>query len=213
MGAGPRPDERRGKGFTMRSWRLLAFALFTAAALGPLPLHAQEPVSVSCDGFVIGYGGVAKQRSCVIVKIDQGTDSYKSSQLTVIDHTFFILMYYVESGYKAYLPLHSLQEMTDDSRIFSATGEWQEPRTLLGYDVAVFNGVLKGREIPSVCAVYSRYSGDPGRIEYSRGPGFKNHLVGYYCAVTETLSSEQLGDGFYSVMRDVIGKLQVPSAQ
>ena len=30
-----------------------------------------------------------------------------------------------------------------------------------GQLVAVFNGALKGREIPSLCAVFSRYDGDP----------------------------------------------------
>lgn len=199
----------------MPAWKLLALSFIGLASLMcPAALRAQEPQSVPCDGFVIGYGGEAKQRSCVIVKVDQGTDTYKSSQLTVIDHTFFILMYYVESGYKAYLPQHSLQEMTDDSRIFSGAGRWQEPQNIQGFEVAVFDGVLKGRDLPSLCAVYSRYSGDPGNmIDQSRGPGFKNHLVGYYCAVTDSVPPEQQGSGFYAVVKDVIAKLQVPPVE
>ena len=196
----------------MRAWKLPVLAAVTLAAVTiSAELHAQEPQAVSCDGFVIGYDGPAKQRSCVIVNVEQGTQTYKSSQLTVIDHAFFILTYYIESGYKTYLPQHTLQEMTDSSRVFDQTGDWREPRTILGFDVAVFNGVLRGRQIPSLCAVISRYSGDPGNtVEYTLGPGFKNHFTGYYCAVTEALTPEQQGDGFYSLVQDVVSKLRLP---
>jgi hypothetical protein len=187
--------------------------LFLALAVVTIPLlaRAQEPQAVPCEGFVIGYDGPAKQRSCVVVDVEQGTQTYKSSQLTVIDHAFFILTYYIESGFKTYLPQHTLQEMTDSSRVFDQTGDWREPRTIQGFDVAVFNGVLKGRQIPSICAVISRYSGDPGnQVDYSLGPGFKNHFTGYYCAVAESLTPAQQGDGFYAVVQDVIGKLRLP---
>ena len=140
---------------------LLALAMLMAVS-SPRGARADDPVAVSCDGFVIGYQGAAKQRGCVVVKVDEGTQTYTSSQLTVIDHAFFILMYYIESGFKTYMPLHSLQEMTEDSKVFGTTGDWLQQRSILGFDVAVFNGALKGREIPSTCAVFSRYSGDPG---------------------------------------------------
>jgi hypothetical protein len=184
-----------------------------AAVIAPAGVRADDPVAVSCDGFVIGYQGPAKQRGCVIVKVDEGTQTYTSSQLTVIDHAFFILMYYIESGFKTYMPLHTLQEMTEDSKVFGATGDWLQQRSILGFDVAVFNGALKGRAIPSLCAIFSRYSGDPGnQVDYTMGPGFKNHLVGYYCAVTASLMPEQQGEGFYSVVQNVIGQLVVPPA-
>ena len=111
------------------------------------------------------------------------------------------------------MPLHTLQEMTEDSKVFGATADWQPQQSILGFDVAVFSGALKGREIPSLCAIFSRYSGDPGnQVEYSMGPGFKNHLVGYYCAVPASLMLEQQGVGFYSVVQNVIGQLTVPPA-
>jgi hypothetical protein len=194
----------------MRGRFFLLLALVTAGFL-PAGARAEDPVAVSCDGFVIGYQGPAKQRGCVIVNVEEGTQTYKSSQLTVIDHAFFILMYYIESGFKTYMPLHTLQEMTEDSKVFGATGDWQPQRSILGFDVAVFNGALKGREIPSVCAIFSRYSGDPGNgVDYTLGPGFKNHVVGYYCAVTASLTPEQQGEGFYAVVQNVIGQLTVP---
>ena len=195
----------------MRGWKLFLPLLAFAAAMLPAGAEAQDPQAVPCEGFIIGYDGPAKQRSCVIVQVNQGVQTYKSSQLTVIDHAFFILTYYIESGYKTYLPQHTLQEMTNSSRVFDQTGDWQEPRTILGFDVAVFDGVLRGRQIPSLCAVISRYSGDPGNtVEYTLGPGFKNHFTGYYCAVTEALTPEQQGDGFYSIVQDVVSKLRLP---
>ena len=195
----------------MRGWKLFLPLLALAAAMLPAGAEAQDPQAVPCEGFIIGYDGPAKQRSCVIVQVNQGVQTYKSSQLTVIDHAFFILTYYIESGYKTYLPQHTLEEMTDSSRIFGQTGDWREPQTIQGFDTAVFTGVLKGRQIPSLCAVISRYSGDPGnQVDYSLGPGFKNHFTGYYCAVIQSLTPEQQGDGFYALVRDVIGKLRLP---
>jgi len=199
-------------GMRCRIFLLLGLVLL-AAAIAPAAARAHDPVAVSCDGFVLGYQGPAKQRGCVVVKVEEGTQTYTSSQLTVIDHEFFILMYYIESGFKTYMPLHTLQEMTEDSKVFGATGDWLQQRSILGFDVAVFNGALKGREIPSLCAIFSRYSGDPGnQVDYTMGPGFKNHVVGYYCAVTASLPPEQQGEGFYAVVQNVIGQLVVPPA-
>jgi hypothetical protein len=201
------------EGDAMRGGKLLPALLILAAAVS-LPARAQEPVAVSCDGFVIGYDGPAKQKGCVVVDVEQGPQTYKSSQLTVIDHTFFILMYYIESGFRSYLPEHGLREMTNSSNVFAQTGDWQAQRTIQGFEAAVFTGVLKGRQIPSICAVISRYSGTPGRdVDQSLGPGYKDHLTAYYCAVAESLTPEQQGAGFYELVRDVIGRLRVPPAE
>ena len=48
--------------------------------------------------------GAGQERGCVIVKVEEGTQTYTSSQLTVIDHAFFILMYYIQTASRTTCP-------------------------------------------------------------------------------------------------------------
>ena len=61
-----------------RIFLLLALVML-AAVIAPAGVRADDPVAVSCDGFVIGYQGPAKQRGCVIVKVEEGTQTTPSS--------------------------------------------------------------------------------------------------------------------------------------
>jgi len=190
---------------------VLAFALL-APAFSPAA-RADEPVAVSCDGFIPGYDGPGTHRQCVEADVSDGTETMKVHQMMVADKDFFMLVNYIEGGYKTYLPQKRLPEIVQDQRRFSATTDWQDPRSILGLDVAVFVGVLKGSQFPSQCGIFSRYSGDPGgQYDSSRGPAFKNHVFGYYCALPESLASDQRGEGFYAILQDVIAKLRLPPA-
>ncbi len=200
----------------MRSWVSLVLAA-TALGLGSLmPVRgwADEPAAVSCDGFLPGFDGEAKEKTCVIANVQDGTTTTNTRQLVVLDHAFFMIVLYDQAGYKTQLPEHSLEQIIDESHMFSAAGDWQTPQTIQGLDVAVFNGVLKGRKSSDICAVFSRYSGSPGNdYDSSFGPAFKNHVFGFYCAVPVSVAPEQQGEGFYSVVQGVIAQLRLPAAE
>ena len=207
---------RRAAGSAVSQALLLLLATFALAqtTLRPARAVADEPTVVPCDGFLLGYDGPVKQRQCLIADVHDGTQTMKTHQMMLVDHAFFVLVNYIESGFKTYLPIRKLDEIAQDSRLFSETGDWLEPRRILGLEVAVFNGILKGRQYPDVCAIFSRYSGDPGnQYDSTLGPAFKNHVVGYYCAVPASLTPEQRGEAFYAIVREVIAKLRLPAAE
>jgi hypothetical protein len=200
----------------MRSWicLLLASMALGLGALLPALGWADEPAPVSCDGFPISYAGGAKQRQCLVANVADGIQTMQTHQLMVVDRAFFLLVNYIESGYKTYLPEHKLDEIVEDSRLFAGTADWLTPQSIQGIDVAVFSGMLKGRQYPDVCAIFSRYSGNPGNdYDSSFGPAFKNHVVGYYCVVPASLAVEQRGEGFYSVVQGVIAQLRLPPVE
>jgi len=62
------------------------------------------------------------------------------------------------------------------------------------------------------CAIFSRYSGNPGNYEFDAGPGYPNRVVGYYCAPPGFLTPPQRGDGFYGLVETALGRLKLPPA-
>jgi hypothetical protein len=189
-------------------------ALTFSFSLGCATALADGPVAVSCDGFIPGYDGPGSKRQCVEADVSDGTETWRTRQILVADKDFFMRVNYIESGYKTYLPQKQLPEIVQDQGRFSATTDWQDPRSILGLDVAVFVGVLKGSNFAGLCGVFSRYSGDPGnQYDSSKGPAFKRHVFGYYCALPESLTADQRGEGFYAILQDVITKLRLPPAE
>jgi len=195
-------------------WLQLAFIVLSALASRATQAIADQPVVVSCDGFALGYDGQAHQRKCMTAEVSDGTQTMKSQELIVIDQRFFLLVNFIDSGYRTYLSERSLPDMAEDGKLFRSTTDWQQKQSILGLDVAAFTGVLKGTQSDNECAIFSRYSGNPGnQYDSSLGPAYKKHVVGYYCVVPDSLTPAQQAEGFYPLVQAVLAKLRLPAAE
>ena len=184
-----------------------ALALLLGLACAERPALAGE---VPCDGFVLGYEGEVKHRKCTEERNASGMTAVEVKQGYFADHAFFILVVYVKSDWRTYLPMRTLQQLVLDGGLFSRTADWQPKRSVRGFEAAAFKGLVAQDGSLLDCAIFSRYFGNPGNYEFTGGPGYPNHLEGYYCAEPGFLTPAQHGDGFYGLVESAIAKLRLP---
>lgn len=184
---------------------VLALGAWLAAAASPG--FAGE---VSCDGFALGYDGAAKKKTCTVEDNSTSDMELETKILDVTDQTFSLWVTYDHAGMRTYIPSHSVTELLQGSSSFSHVQQWGVSRNVRGFDVVAFNAVPKGQNYELTCAMFVRYTGNPGNYEFDGGPGARNATMGMYCADPGFLTPEQEKTGFYNVVDQVIAKLRLP---
>jgi len=166
---------------------------------------------VSCDGFALGYDGEAKKKTCTVEDNSSANLELETKVLRVSGQTFSLWVSYDHAGMRTYIPSHSVEELL---RGFSFTNVQQlgVVRHLQGFEVIAFSGIPKGDNFLVTCALFARYTGNPGNYEFDGGPGTRNATMGIYCADPGFLTPAQQKEGFYDVANEVLGKLKVPPA-
>jgi hypothetical protein len=176
------------------------------------PAMSARAAQVSCDGFALGYTGEAKEKKCSVEDTSTGGLDSQAKILDVVDQTFSLYIEYQTSGFRTYMPAHSATELASGLTGFDRLDPLGAERQVRGFDVYAFKGVPKGKDYALICALFSRYSGNPGNYEFPGGPGAKNMLYGVYCADPGFLTPAQQGAGFYTMVDLVISKLRLPSS-
>jgi hypothetical protein len=190
-------------GLALTAW-LVAGALIARAG----PAFAGE---VSCDGFALGFDGPAKKKTCTVEDNSTADLELETKILDVTDQTYSLWVTYDHAGMRTYIPAHSVTDLLRGSSSFTHVEQWGVSRSIRGFDVVAFNGVLKGANYELTCGLFARYSGNPGNYEFDGGPGTRNATTGLYCADPGYLSPAQEKTGFYDVVEKVIAKLHLPS--
>jgi len=165
---------------------------------------------VSCDGFALGYDGTAKKKTCTVEDNSTGDMEVETKVLDVTDQTFSLWVTYDHTGMRTYIPSHPVTDLLRGSTSFSHVEPWGVSRNVRGFDVIAFNAVPKGQNFEMTCAMFVRYTGNPGNYEFDGGPGTRNATMGMYCADPGFLTPEQEKTGFYNVVDKVIAKLRLP---
>ena len=189
-------------GLAVTVW-LVAVALVAAGG----PALAGE---VSCDGFALGYDGPAKKKTCTVEDNSTADLELETKILDITDQTFSLWVTYDHAGMRTYIPAHSVTDLLQ-SFSFTHVEQWGVSRNIRGFDVVAFNGVPKGVKYELTCALFARYSGNPGNYEFDGGPGTRNATTGMYCVDPGFLSPAEEKTGFYDVVEHVIAKLHLPS--
>jgi hypothetical protein len=205
MGAWP---EQKGE----KMARLGRIGIAAAAWLVIASASAALASEVGCEGFALGYDGDAAIRKCSEARIVNGMSAVNVQQAVFADHSFVIVIVYAKSEGRTYLPMRTLSELVEDGKLFSQATAWKPARSLHGFDVAAFSGVLSGQSEVLECAIFSRFGGNPGNYEFDAGPGYSKHLTGYYCATPGFLTTAQKGDGFYGLVEGALGRMRLPPA-
>jgi hypothetical protein len=185
----------------------LALAAWLAA--GAAPAFAGE---VPCDGFALGYNGAAKKKTCTVEDSSTADLELETKILDVSDQTFSLWVTYDHAGMRTYIPAHTVTELLSGSTSFSHVQQWGVSRNVRGFEVVAFNGVPRGQNYELTCAMFVRYTGNPGNYEFDGGPGTRNATMGMYCADPGFLTPEQEKTGFYTVVDQVIARLRLPAA-
>jgi hypothetical protein len=166
---------------------------------------------VSCEGFVLGYDGPAKKKVCAAEDTSTGNLESQSKTLQVTDQTFSLFVSYDHTGMRTYIPSHPVEDLLRDSS-FTHVQKWGVSRNIRGFQVIAFNGVGKGDDFELTCALFARYTGNPGNYEFDAGPGTRNAVIGVYCADPGFLTPAQQKEGFYGVIDGMIARLRLPPA-
>ena len=182
----------------------LAMAAWLIAAAGP-GLAGEVP----CDGFALGYDGEAKKKTCSVEDNSTADLELETKVLRVSDQTFSLWVSYDHAGMRTYIPSHSVTELLH-SFSFSNVQQLGVSRHIRGFDVVAFTGVAKGDNFLLTCALFARYTGNPGNYEFDGGPGTRNATMGIYCADPGFLTPAEEKEGFYNVAEQVIAKLKLP---
>ena len=190
-------------GLVVTAW-LVAVALVAAGG----PALAGE---VSCDGFALGYDGPAKKKTCTVQDNSTADLELETKTLDVTDQTFSLWVTYNHAGMRTYIPAHSVTDLLRSFSSFTHVEQWGVSRNIRGFDVVAFNGVPKGVKYELTCALFARYSGNPGNYEFDGGPGTRNATTGMYCVDPGFLSPAEEKTGFYDVVEHVIARLHLPS--
>ncbi len=189
---------------------LCALLAGLAGALALVPCAGAG--EVSCDGFALGYDGEAKQKTCKVEDTSTGDLTSEAKVLDVLDHAFSLNLVYEHTGFRTYLPARSptalLKELSGFDRITPIGSE----RHLRGFDVIAFDATPRGEAYVLLCALFVRYSGNPGNYELPGGPGAKDAVRGVYCAEPGFLPPSEQGQGFYTVVDQTIARLRLPPA-
>jgi len=167
---------------------------------------------VSCDGFALGYDGSAEKKTCLDENTSTGDMTSEMKELRVHDHGSYLAVAYETTGTRTYLPFHSPRELLHVSS-FTDVQTWGPSRKIGEFDTIAFTGAPAGHDVQLACALFVRYSGNPGNHELNGGPGAKDAVRGVYCATPASLTPAQQKDGFYSVVEQVLGKLTIPPTQ
>ncbi|MFI5016783.1 MAG: hypothetical protein ACHQHK_02445 [Dongiales bacterium] len=182
----------------------LAMAAWLIAAAGPT-LAGEVP----CDGFALGYDGEAKKKTCSVEDNSTADLELETKVLRVSDQTFSLWVSYDHAGMRTYIPSHSVTELLH-SFSFTNVQQLGVSRHIRGFDVVAFTGVPKGDNFLLTCALFARYTGNPGNYEFDGGPGTRNATMGIYCADPGFLTPAEEKEGFYNVAEQVIAKLKLP---
>jgi hypothetical protein len=189
---------------------ILAALALSAAALTKTASAGDLKV-VDCNGFDLVYDDRSPNTKCFTVE-DSGVQvSTKVDRIVVVTSSYELIFTYVAGGHRTYLPIETLQKQVDNAKFFSDTDAWLPERKYDGFDIAVFSGTVKDGEPPVNCAIFARYSGEPGNYEFDGGPGYKNLAQGLYCALSGDAVLMNPPDNFYRVVETVIGKLHMPN--
>jgi hypothetical protein len=184
------------------------FAIVLAAAIAAAaPALAGE---VSCSGFALGYDGPAKKTTCRSEDDSTGSMESRTDEIEVIDQAFNLWVSYHHTGLRTYIPSHTVMELLRGSS-FAQVEVLGISRSVRGFDTVAFTTVPSGKNYKLLCALFARYSGNPGNYEFDGGPGTRNAVIGTYCADPGFLTPAQQGDGFYGVVEQTISKLRLPS--
>src|SRR5262249_16945897 len=135
--------------------------------------------------------------------------SMESKSLDVDDQTFSLWVAYYHAQGRTYIPSHPIEELLH-GLTFSQVQQLGVSRKDRGFDVIAFDGVPSGANFVLTCALFARYTGNPGNYEFDAGPGSKNLTMGVYCADPGFLAPAQQKEGFYDVVDKVIAKLHLP---
>ena len=134
----------------------LAMAAWLTAAAGPA-LAGEVP----CDGFMLGYDGEAKTKTCTVEDNSSANLELETKVLDVSGQTFALWVSYDHAGMRTYIPFRSITEILRGTS-FSHVEPLGVSRHIKGFDVIAFNGVPNGKNYELTCALFSRYTGNAG---------------------------------------------------
>jgi hypothetical protein len=193
-------------------WRvcgLAALAALLGLSLGEA--GAGDYQTVSCSGFAIKYDGQSDKRDCYEGDLSPG----KAEELVAYSPTFILEVAYYASGFRHYYLEQPLDKFVSGNELFGSPGKLQAGPAVGGYSVAVFLTDFGKTKIPSVCAVFARFYGEPGksggevaRLEFPSGPGYKYMIHGYYCSAGK---KGMTVEDFYNDVQRILPQVHTPS--
>ena len=186
---------------------------FIAAVLYSLAYSANaaadDPTTVSCDGFVLSYSGQVDKQTCTTEDLSNGRASGHVSRIEIRDNNFYLVATYYRSGIMTYYADHSLRELVDGDKSFSRVMVWQTLPDTDGFAVAAFAAALSSNNKTVACAIFASYSGTTtSHAEYTDGPGYKNLFTGYYCP-RGGFASTTAGSEAMTTLQDRLGRLRI----
>jgi len=186
---------------TILVWLAVAWLITLAR-----PVLAGE---VSCEGFILGYDGEAKSKTCSAKDNTDHDLVWETKDIDVVDQTFSLWVRYRHAGTGTYFHRRSIEELLAGTS-FTHVQKWGVSRFIGGMEVVAFNGVDKGDDYEMTCAMFARYYGQANVYNVS---GTKDTIYAIYCAEPGMLTPDQQGTGFYAVMDQVIAKIRLPPDQ
>jgi hypothetical protein len=186
-------------------------ALVLAMVALPVAAQADQMNVVNCDGFDITYDAPGAKQTCYDLDVSGNQTDAEYKRLTSQAANYELTLTYAVGKFRTYFPMRSLREQIEDAAYFADTDDWLGVKKFGGFEVAVFDGFQSAGSKPTLCAAFSRYSGNmSGQYEYPGGPGFPHHALGLYCVFADQQALLNPPDNFYRVVEEAIGRLHLP---
>jgi hypothetical protein len=183
--------------------RAALLPLAVAVTLVSMDAHALSPVDCATVDLDLSDSKVTK--SCEDGDVGSNMWHGTAQEMTAKGDGYFLWVRRVKAGFRSYVSIEDIGSIARDI----AGDLVQDPSiihahaTVLGYEVATFNGRLqKEPHRDAQCVVFSRYGGIKNpRGGFSGAPGYAHELIGTYCTGA-TLSD--------STIERVLGELHSP---